>query len=285
MDNKQFMKKLEELKGSIDGKIKEFLENSEELKKFIQFREQHFYNYSIRNNILIYNQNPTASLVAGFRKWQELGYRVKKGEKAINILVPLIVKKEIPEEEAGKPKEYVYGYKYASVFDISQTEATEGAREIPEIDTRMKQSSKSIYTSKDLFFKTKEIVEQYLPINIEKDLVPRGETDGKTITLKKDKCVAMAGTLMHEFTHYLNHFEEKRKVTKNQIETEAEIGAMIYGSYFNLDISGKYKYLAFYKEGIKLDEAFDTALSSFEQLLYGTMGKKGLIDLLEEEEK
>lgn len=282
MGNKELMEKLEKIKGSIDGKIKDFLENSEELKRFIDFRKQHFYNYSIRNNILIYHQNPTASLVAGFRKWQELGYRVRKGEKAISILVPLISKKEIPEEESGKNEGYVYGYKYVNVFDIGQVEATGNAREIPDIDTRMKQNSKNKYSSTELFFKTKEIIEQYIPVDIVKDLTTKGQTDGERIILRKDTYIAMAGILVHEFTHYLNHFGEK-KPSKNQMETEAELGAIIYGSYFNLDISGKYKYLAFYKEGVKLDEAFDTALSSFEQLLYGNMTKKGLIDLLEVE--
>ena len=35
----------------------------------------------------------------------------------------------------------------------------------------------------------------------------------------------------------------------------------------------------------RLDEAFDVALSSFEELLYGSMDKKGLIDLIEGKEE
>lgn len=61
---------------------------------------------------------------------------------------------------------------------------------------------------------------------------------------------------------------------------------MLYGSYFNLDISGKYKYIALWKDDdVRIDEAFDVALSSFEQLLYGTPNKKGLIDLIQGEDK
>ena len=41
------------LKENINDKIKDFLENSQELKDFIEFRRKNFYNYSIRNNILI----------------------------------------------------------------------------------------------------------------------------------------------------------------------------------------------------------------------------------------
>ena len=87
-----FKKQMEELKGTIEDKITDFLENSEELKKFIEFRRKHFYSYSINNTLLIYRQMPQATFVAGFNKWKSLGYKVKKGSKALNILIPMIRK-------------------------------------------------------------------------------------------------------------------------------------------------------------------------------------------------
>ena len=44
-----------------------------------------FHRYSLTNQLLIAMQRPTASRVAGFRKWLQLGYCVSKGEKAIRI--------------------------------------------------------------------------------------------------------------------------------------------------------------------------------------------------------
>jgi len=226
MENKEFMSIIDGLKENINDKIKDFLENSQELKDFIEFRRKNFYNYSIRNNILIYKQDKTATMIASFKRWKELGYNIKKGAKAIQILVPLISKKIVD----GKEEQHVYGYRYANVFDIKNTIATDKAVAIPEIDTRMKRGD-SKYKISELFKKSKEIVEQYLPVNIVKELHARGCTDGNTIKLRKDKYVAMSGTLMHEFTHYLNHFGENTK-SQNQEEVEAEIGAMLYGSYF-----------------------------------------------------
>lgn len=63
-----FQKVLEELKAGIDIKIKDFVDNSQELKEFIKFRRRHFYLYSVRNSVLIYKQNPLASFVAGYKK-------------------------------------------------------------------------------------------------------------------------------------------------------------------------------------------------------------------------
>ncbi len=41
--------------------------------------------------MLISMQCPDATQVAGFRRWQELGRQVRKGEKAIRILAPMVV--------------------------------------------------------------------------------------------------------------------------------------------------------------------------------------------------
>ena len=55
-----------------------------------------FHRYSVNNTLLIYLQKPDATLVAGYRSWQErFGRNVKKGEKSIHILAPCPVKQEM----------------------------------------------------------------------------------------------------------------------------------------------------------------------------------------------
>jgi len=53
-----------------------------------------FHSYSFRNCLLIAMQCPTASRVAGYRQWPKLGRHVKKGEKGIGILAPLVYKQK-----------------------------------------------------------------------------------------------------------------------------------------------------------------------------------------------
>ena len=49
-----------------------------------------FHNYSFGNVLMIAVQKPDATHVAGFQTWRKLGRFVKKGEKGIAILAPLV---------------------------------------------------------------------------------------------------------------------------------------------------------------------------------------------------
>jgi hypothetical protein len=67
--------------------------------------------------------------VAGIRTWNELGRYVKKGQKGIPILAPMIGTKrqpaEEPVEQTDKPKPMLIGFRVVYVFDVAQTEGTE----------------------------------------------------------------------------------------------------------------------------------------------------------------
>ena len=61
-----------------------------------------FHNYSFGNILEIARQRPTATRVAGLYAWNQLGRKVKKGEKGIRILAPIVGIKRKKDEEANK---------------------------------------------------------------------------------------------------------------------------------------------------------------------------------------
>jgi hypothetical protein len=89
-----------------------------------------FHNYSFGNILEIARQRPTATRVAGLYAWNQLGRKVKKGEKGIRILAPIIGIKRKRDEEAEKDitkqnTRVLVGFRNAYVFDVEQTEGAE----------------------------------------------------------------------------------------------------------------------------------------------------------------
>jgi hypothetical protein len=86
-----------------------------------------FHHYSLSNILEIARQKPDAIRVAGFWRWKDLGRSVKKGEKGIRILAPIIGINRKPKEEAEKDitkqnRAVLCGFRSTYVFDVSQTE-------------------------------------------------------------------------------------------------------------------------------------------------------------------
>jgi antirestriction protein ArdC len=97
-----------------------------------------FHNYSFGNILEIARQKPDATHVAGYYAWNQLGRYVRKGEKGIRILAPLIgsrrKKDEAGNTERDKPNEPILvGFRAVYVFDISQTEG----KPLPEFTERV----------------------------------------------------------------------------------------------------------------------------------------------------
>ena len=62
---------------------------TEVLEKYLSALAR-FHDYSFRNMMMIVNQFPDASKVAGFLTWRKLGRWVKKGGSGSAILAPMI---------------------------------------------------------------------------------------------------------------------------------------------------------------------------------------------------
>lgn len=79
-----------------------------------------FHDYSLNNCMLIAMQCPEAAQVAGFKAWQQLGRQVRKGEHAIKIMAPMVVKQR--DDNGNETDDTVTLFRAVSVFDISQTD-------------------------------------------------------------------------------------------------------------------------------------------------------------------
>ncbi len=103
------------------------IDTAEEWQKTLAFFGD-FHQYSFNNATLIGIQRPDARRVASYKKWQEKGFQVKKGEKAIHILAPLLVddKEKDPDPITGKYPKKLISFKAVPVFDIAQTEEIPG---------------------------------------------------------------------------------------------------------------------------------------------------------------
>jgi len=82
-----------------------------------------FHNYSFGNVLEIARQRPTATRVAGLYAWNQLGRKVRKGEKGIRILAPIVGIKRKSDEDAEKDitkqnTAVLVGFRNAYVFDV-----------------------------------------------------------------------------------------------------------------------------------------------------------------------
>jgi antirestriction protein ArdC len=104
------------------------LTSSEEWQRHLDFQSR-FHHYSFGNVLLIAAQCHRATRVAGFNAWRKLNRFVRKGEKAIWVLAPMVYK----NAEDGETDRVIRGFKFVPVFDIAQTDG----EELPSICNRL----------------------------------------------------------------------------------------------------------------------------------------------------
>lgn len=222
----------------------EALTDTDAWHAFLEFA-QAFHSYSFGNLMLIQGQMPEATQVAGFRKWQELGRQVRKGERSIKIFGYAERKAREGEDTTGMKKnakgEYVVPYfPMLSVFDISQTDATEAWQE-PEITHRLTGADESGIYAATADYLTAE------GWTIEREAIP-GEANGYTMMDGSRRIVVdaqlsdaqAAKTLLHEAAHALLHEadgEGDYVAHRGLKECEAESVAYIVAGILGLDTS------------------------------------------------
>ncbi|AEU37582.1 ArdC family protein [Granulicella mallensis] len=192
-----------------------------------------FHNYSFGNVLEIAWQRPTATRVAGLYAWNQLGRKVKKGEKGIRILAPIIGIKRKKDEETEKDitrqnTRVLVGFRNAYVFDVSQTEGAE----LPAL----REMSGDAGENRDrlVFFMEQQGIELVFTENIRPAL---GISYGGRIDILPGQSKAEEfATLVHEVAHELLHKAESRTTTTKAVrETEAEAIAFVVGKAVGLD--------------------------------------------------
>lgn len=189
-----------------------------------------FHNYSFGNCLLIAIQRPDATYVAGFHRWKELRRNVKKGEKGIAILAPIVRKRKVESEDSDETVtvKAVSGFRVVFVFDVSQTEG----EPLAEFAAANGTPCEHIDRLEQL------IADQGITLVYE--MIPggaNGVSEGGTIRVRPDLSPAEKfRVLVHELAHERLHQTERRKETTKAIrETEAEAVAFVVGRAFGVD--------------------------------------------------
>jgi len=209
------------------------LVTSEGWLEYLRFAAQ-FRQYSFRNTLLILMQMPTATHVASYRKWAEMGRQVNKGEKGLQIFAPMTRKRE---DADGKERTYVSGFRLVSTFDVSQTSGDplpeDPAKPVlldGEAPEGMWQSLAEMVFDAGYTLRRgpSEHGENGYTNPVEKIVqVTEGLSDAQSVK-----------TLCHEVAHVLLHTEDKalsedailhRNVAEVEAESVAHIVAMVHG--------------------------------------------------------
>lgn len=211
--------------------------------------------YSLNNTIMIMTQKPQATMVQGFKAWQELERHVNKGEKAIKILAPMFKKKEleaidpitkqVKKNTNGEPvkekKDVLIGYRKVNVFDVSQTDG----KEIPSVrdfvnrelqdDDNMSKLYKDLFkyindhTSFDLSEgATDPGVGGYYSPSRNEIVVSNTENENDTMKFR---------VLVHELAHGKLHNLESdmSELPRGHKEAQAEATAYVVSKYYGMD--------------------------------------------------
>ena len=210
--------------------------SSGEFERFLKF-SKNFHQYSFNNIVLIYSQMKEATQVAGFKKWQSMGRKLKKGVHGIQIIYPIkrkytkiIEGQDSLLDDNNKEQEVEYmTYRYTYVYDISQTVG----KPLPLENNALNSDNK-----KEFY----EFLKAFSPYKIEEEDIfgtAKGywiEKKQKIIIKKSLSIDDKVSVLLHELTHaFYDDFDYKED--RNLSETFVESVAYIVADYFDLDTS------------------------------------------------
>ena len=203
--------------------------HSEALKNYLTVMAR-FHKYSWGNSLLIFSQRPQATHIAGFHAWLKLRRYVRKGEKGIVILAPMVGKKKSAGELSEDEDTRLFGFRAAHVFDVSQTEG----EPLPEFAAVKGDPCGHTERLKQV------IADQNIVLEYDGGIAPaKGMSSGGKITLLPDLPPAEhMAVLVHELAHEKLHRGERRAQTTRTVrKTEAEAVAFVVCEAIGLDVN------------------------------------------------
>jgi len=223
------------------------IQSSDTFKAYLRTAAK-FHQYSYNNVLLIAQQCPEASCIAGYNAWKALGRNVRKGERAIRILAPVTrpVDKTTPTEADAERGRYVVGFRAAPVFDIAQTDGDDlPTIAMPRLDG---EHGADVYAALYGFGVAQGLdVTTHDPYTQGDDT--RSRYDGyysrreQRIFVKPDAQAQMTRVLIHELAHHLDPL--LKQTPRNERETVAEAAAFMVAAHFDLDTSAaSFPYIA-----------------------------------------
>ena len=202
---------------------------SARLLKYLEFSAR-FYKYSPGNQVMIANQRPDATHVAGYTTWRNMGQQVRKGEKGIAILQPRPYTKEKEKENGDIEVSSGMAFKIAYVFDVSQLEENPD-KPLPTFFVPLADDHEALYS----------VIAQAVRsdgITLEEGNTgnAQGWSAGGRIRLKEGLDSSNASlTLIHEYAHeMLHHVPDGKTFSKQKKELHAEATAYIVASRYGL---------------------------------------------------
>lgn len=192
-----------------------------------------FHTYSWGNQMLIAIKRPDATRVAGYQTWRAAGRQVRKGERGIAILAPVVVRLQ---DGDGEPTDQVrVSFKTVHVFDVAQTDG-EPLPEPP--DWKSPAQDAQLATRLTAFAEARgiKVIVAAMPGQTQ------GQSCGGTILLSP---AAGTKTLIHELAHELLHQHLLTGMLPRQtVELQAESVAYVVARHFGLEPAGSPNYLA-----------------------------------------
>lgn len=244
--------RVEDIRREIDTAI-DRLDTGDSWQEFLDHTDK-FHHYSLNNQMLVLVQRPDATQVAGFNKWKELGRSVNKGEKAIWIQAPMIVKKKTDD---GEDERRVIGFKPVPVYDVAQTSGKPLPH--PPLVISHEQGQAPARMAEDL---AEQIKGHGYTVSFEDLGASQTAQNGytapgtKVVAINANRSPAQqALTLAHELAHIeLGHTERMHDYHGNQrptMEVEAESVAYVIGRRYGHQPTKPFTYIDGWARGNK----------------------------------